>query len=126
MACQEESMSHMVHLVNNERRKAGVRDLVWDSRLAKAAQDQCNYMASYGLTHENHISGSIGTRVSAHHFLWSGCAENIAHGHEDANAAIRGWLNSEGHRKNMLNPNYTHFGAGFLNGYWAQVFGREM
>ncbi|CAG8667815.1 4283_t:CDS:2, partial [Dentiscutata heterogama] len=71
-------------------------------------------------------SGDLGTRIEAQGYSWSGCAENVAEGYKNEEAVVRGWMSSHGHKTNMLNPKYTHFGAGHINGFWAQVFGSEL
>jgi len=49
--------------------------------------------------------------------------ENIAWGYDTSEAVVNGWMNSEGHRSNILNGNYTDIGIGYNNGYWVQNFG---
>ncbi|RIB14746.1 CAP domain-containing protein [Gigaspora rosea] len=116
----------MLQLVNNERQKAGVKELVWDSRLEKVAQLQSEFMASCNSCTHASDSGNLGTRVEAQGFSWSGCAENVAEGYKDEESVVKGWLTSSGHKNNMLNPKYTHFGAGHQKGFWAQVYGSEL
>lgn len=51
--------------------------------------------------------------------------ENIAMGYLDPQVVMNGWMNSEGHKTNILNPNYTHIGVGFDQGwsnFWTQLF----
>ncbi|CAG8590300.1 13253_t:CDS:2 [Cetraspora pellucida] len=116
----------MLKLVNNERQKIGVNELEWDSRLEKVAQLQSNFMASCNTCTHASKSGDLGTRIEAQGFSWSSCAENVAGGYKNEATAVEGWMKSQGHKTNMLNPRYTHFGAGFSNGFWAQVFGSEL
>jgi uncharacterized protein YkwD len=54
--------------------------------------------------------------------------ENIACGQRSAAEVVRGWMNSPGHRANILKPGFTHIGVGFAGGgaagtYWTQLFG---
>ncbi|WP_413773861.1 CAP domain-containing protein [Paenibacillus macerans] len=53
-------------------------------------------------------------------FLYAG--ENIAKGQRSAKEAVRDWMNSPGHKANILNPNYKLIGVGYYNGYWVQEF----
>lgn len=49
--------------------------------------------------------------------------ENIAVGYKTPEQVVAGWMNSEGHRKNILNPKFTAIGVGYLEGgYWTQFF----
>jgi uncharacterized protein YkwD len=53
--------------------------------------------------------------------------ENIAAGQKTAEEVMDGWMNSEGHRANILNPDFTHIGIGYVQGgdygtYWTQLF----
>jgi uncharacterized protein YkwD len=54
--------------------------------------------------------------------------ENIGMGYINATAVMNGWMNSPGHRQNILNSNYTELGVGLVQGqgglYWVQVFGK--
>jgi uncharacterized protein YkwD len=60
---------------------------------------------------------------------WSAAAENIAAGYNTPEAVLAGWMDSDGHRGNILNPNFTEFGVGYFTGagkfpsYWVQDFG---
>ncbi|RIA97705.1 CAP domain-containing protein [Glomus cerebriforme] len=114
-------------LVNMERAKVNVRPLALDKRLVKAAQLHTNYMASTkNLTHDD-VSGSLGTRISDQGFDWWMAGENIAYGFtgEEESKVMRAWMNSRGHRANILNRKFTHFGSGFKNNYWTQNFAQS-
>lgn len=71
------------------------------------------------------------TAIDESGLLYSSCAENVAAGYSTPAKVVDGWMNSEGHRKNILNPQLEYLGVGFyhVNGgdggygyYWAQVF----
>ncbi|RGB33171.1 CAP domain-containing protein [Rhizophagus diaphanus] len=114
-------------LVNRERANANVRPLALDKRLVKAAQLHTNYMAlTKNLTHDD-VSGSLGTRISNQGFDWWMAGENIAYGftEKEESKVIRAWMNSRGHRANILNRKFTHFGSGFRNNYWTQNFAQS-
>jgi uncharacterized protein YkwD len=55
-------------------------------------------------------------------FPGSSRAENVAAGSSDPYLTFQGWMNSPGHRANILNCTYTKMGVGMVNGYWTQVF----
>jgi uncharacterized protein YkwD len=53
-------------------------------------------------------------------------AENIALGQTSAQQVVSDWMNSPGHRRNILDPNLKDLGVGYFNGYWTQNFGTLM
>ena len=60
---------------------------------------------------------------------WTAVGENVAYGYDSETAVLTGWMNSPGHRANILNPAYTHVGSASAVGgsgtrYWSQDFGR--
>ncbi len=65
----------------------------------------------------SHVSkkyGSLKDRLEEGHVDFQQAGENIAYNYVDGPAAVEGWLNSEGHRKALLNSDYTHLGVGFI------------
>lgn len=92
--------------VNAERVKRGLHPLVADPILTQRARNHAAWMASRrSMTHSR------------------GAWENIAMGQRTPLAAFRAWLNSSGHRANMLSRNATKIGIGVSNYYWCQQFG---
>jgi uncharacterized protein YkwD len=116
-------------LVNQERAKAGCRALTADSRLAKAAKGHSADMATRGyFDHTTPDGVSFATRITNAGYRWSGAAENIAEGQKDPAAAMTAWMNSAGHRANILNCGYRNLGVGLAYNakktpYWTQDFG---
>ncbi len=132
----------ILELVNNERTNAGLDPLLIDEQLDAAANLHTDEMAQADLmSHQLNGEASLGDRVSSTGYDWNNIGENVAAGqttpeevmyHEDW-----GWMNSPGHRANILNPNFTHLGVGYANvpddndsyndqdTYWTQVFGSE-
>ena len=111
-------------LTNIERRNHGLSPLIWDNQLAAAARAHTLDMARGGfLSHSGSDGSNLGDRVTRHGFDWSRIGENVAAGQRSPQQVIQSWMNSPGHRQNILSPNFTHFGAGFLDNYWTQVFG---
>ena len=96
-----------------------------EPRLSTAAQAHAADMNANGyFSHTGQDGSSVGTRVSQSGYTWSWVGENIAMGYPDAGAVMAGWLTSDGHCANVMNPNYTHLGAGKSGSYWVQVFAR--
>ncbi|CAG8556127.1 203_t:CDS:2 [Funneliformis mosseae] len=114
-------------LVNRERVKVRARPLALDERLIKAAQLHTDYMAlTENLTHDD-IAGPLGTRITDQGFDWWMAGENIAYGftEKESTKVMKAWMNSKGHRENILNKKFTHFGSGFKNNYWTQNFAQS-
>jgi len=100
----------MLCLVNRERNRYGLKNLGGDTRLDNAAQSHCDYQAdSSQMTHFG--DGDPGTRIQDQDYNWLACAENVAYGYKDEVHAMHSWMNSPGHRANILNRSYTHFGS---------------
>ena len=75
----------------------------------------------------NHTSPTYGTpfnMLKSFGISYKAAAENIAQGYTTAEAVVNGWMNSSGHRANILNASYTKIGIGYeANGnYWTQLF----
>jgi uncharacterized protein YkwD len=103
--------------VNRERRRHRLQALIWDERLAAEARRHSKRMATAGFySHTDPVRGDLIPRLKAAKIVCRECGENIfiAQGPDAASAplAVRNWLKSPGHRKNMLNPLYTHSGVG--------------
>lgn len=137
--------AQVLALVNQQRTQAGCAALTVDSRLRNAA-----YLHSQDMAVNNFFShtGSNGStfdqRVTAQGYTWSTVGENITVSRTTPQAAVDAWMNSSGHRTNILNCNYTQTGIGYYfqandqgnvcngttctNGpyfhYWTQVFAR--
>ncbi|KAG1704582.1 hypothetical protein DVH05_005513 [Phytophthora capsici] len=115
--------------VNQERAAKGLPALCASTKLQKAAQRQSEDMAANDFLHHVGSDGStVPSRISDAGYKWKSIAENVAGGQADADAVVGTWMNSTGHRMNILGD-YTHFGAGYKhnpNGmythYWAQEF----
>lgn len=116
---------------NRERRDSGLAPLALSKPLARAARLHARNMARLGFfEHADPQGRGVGERVAifdrARRFTYIG--ENIAAGQGSAGSACDSWMGSAGHRANILNPEFTHIGAGFASGgpyrrYYVQVFG---
>ncbi|WP_165368304.1 CAP domain-containing protein [Phytoactinopolyspora endophytica] len=120
----------VVELTNAERQANGCDvDLRPDERLDEAAQGHSVDMAERNyMSHTSPEGEGPGDRAEAAGYpRWSG--ENIAMGYATAEAVVDGWMNSEGHRANILNCDSAAIGVGVAEGdegiYWTQLFGHE-
>ena len=111
------------------RSSNGLTPLVSDSRLEKAALQQAGYMAGSGrMAHTTGRGKDFGSRMKDNG-IGGPAAENIAQGGMGLEKLFSIWMNSQGHRRNMLDPRFSRLGlayAGEANGrkYWALVVGR--
>ncbi|ORY01524.1 SCP-domain-containing protein [Basidiobolus meristosporus CBS 931.73] len=117
----------MLRLVNKQRRLNGQAPLRLDNRLIRAAQKHSDYQARVGQMTHNEPGRPMATRISKTGFKWTALGENVAMGYGSIEAVMRGWMNSPGHRSNILNPHYTHMGSGYAakGNYWTQDFARK-
>jgi uncharacterized protein YkwD len=121
----------VVALVNQERAKAGCGALTEDPLLEKAAQDHSDDMAARAFfDHTNPDGADPGQRITAAGYKWSTYGENIAQGQQTAEAVMESWMNSPGHRANILNCSFKDIGVGIHKGsggpWWTQDFGAKL
>lgn len=116
--------AEILRLTNLERQNAGLGTMASCARLATAALGHTNRMlAGQFFAHDDPVTGSaIVDRIRNTGYLEGAGAwrvgENIAMGHESAAATMVGWMNSPGHRANILNSVFTHLGIGVSIGVW--------
>lgn len=123
----------MLQLINSVRQagyKCGntimpaVATVAWNDKLAKAAYDHSLDMKTNNYFSHSGLNGSNpGTRISAAGYSWKAYGENIAEGYTSEKAVVNGWLNSEGHCKNIMSPLFKEMGVGREANYWTQEFG---
>lgn len=115
-------------LVNKERAAKGLSSLKSDSQLNKVAQLKAEDMAKKGyFSHNSPTYGSAFDMLKSHGIKYRTAGENIAKGQKTAQTVMNGWMNSTGHRANILNSSYSKLGVGYAvsaNGtpYWVQIF----
>ncbi|MFE0042717.1 CAP domain-containing protein [Streptomyces albireticuli] len=125
----ERAVADVLALTNTERRAAGLRPLAADARLGTAAQAHSADMAGRGFySHTTPEGGEPWDRAAAAGAAHRGIGENIACGQRTPAEVVRGWMDSPGHRANILKPDFTHLGVGYATGgsagtYWTQLFG---
>ena len=122
----------VLDLINQQRAAHGLPALTLDQRLAEAARAHNRLMAERGqLSHQ--VDGELpicvgNDRLTAHGYAWTFCAENAAAGQADPQQVVNDWMNSEGHRENILNPKARQTGIAFDTGqgtyttWWTEVF----
>lgn len=119
----------VLDLVNIERRKAGVKPLALSDELMRAAAVRSQeIIKEFSHTRPD---GTPFTSIVSRHGRRIG--ENIAGGYQTPEDVVDGWMHSEGHRKNILHPDFTELGVGYTyeensqyKHYWVQIFRRPM
>ncbi|MDO0929303.1 CAP domain-containing protein [Streptomyces sp. TG1A-8] len=117
--------ARIVELVNAERSKAGCSALTLNATLTKVAQAHSQDMASHrNMSHTGSDGSSPGDRITNGGYAWSAYGENIAYGYATAEEVMTGWMNSPGHRANILNCSFKEIGVGLAqpDSYWTQDF----
>ncbi|WP_261300694.1 CAP domain-containing protein [Paenibacillus andongensis] len=115
--------NQVVNLVNQERAKAGLRPLTSNSALTAMALDKAKDMYNNGyFDHTSPTYGSPFDMMSTYGIRYSYAGENIAKGQQTPEAVMQAWMNSTGHRQNILSPNFTQIGVAYYNGEWVQEF----
>jgi uncharacterized YkwD family protein len=118
----------VVELVNVERAKAGLPALKLDTAMSSVARTKSQDMASNNyFAHQSPTYGSAGDMLTRFGIKWSAWGENIAYGQKTPEAVVTAWMNSAGHRANIMSSNYSRIGVGYVtnaNGtpYWTQMF----
>ena len=123
--------SDIVRYTNDQRARNGLPGFVASPRLMEAARLHAQQMAQYQRM-EHTISGALyptlQSRLEAAGYAYRSAAENVAWNSQSAQSVVTGWMNSAGHRANILNPGLTEIGTAMVRSakgepYWIQVFG---
>lgn len=121
--------SDVVTLTNAERTGAGLAPLAVDPTLTSAAQAHSDDMVARDFyAHTTPEGRQPWDRAATAGSTHRGIGENIACGQRSPAEVVLGWMNSPGHRANILKPDFTHIGIGHATGslvgtYWTQLFG---
>ncbi|CAN5201339.1 hypothetical protein BH18GEM1_BH18GEM1_19000 [soil metagenome] len=135
LANRERLRSEMLTSVSAERRKARRLPLRIDGRLERAAQRHADDMLARGYYgHETPEGVGPRERAAAAGYEGAGIGENLAQGQYSVEEVMDGWMKSPGHRRELLEPSFSHVGFGFAHGrngrgyqtYWVQLFGTPM
>ncbi|MGA9225520.1 MAG: CAP domain-containing protein [Mesobacillus sp.] len=115
----------VVELTNQERAKNGLKPLALDTALSKVAREKSRDMQNKGyFSHTSPTYGSPFDMMKKFGITYRSAGENIAMGQPTPEAVVKAWMNSAGHRANILNSSYTHIGVGHIasGNYWTQMF----
>lgn len=118
----------VLKLVNQERSKVGLQPLKLSDKLTNIAYTKAKDMADKGyFSHNSPTYGSPFDMLKQFGVSYSYAGENIAAGQKSAEEVMNSWMNSSGHKANILNKNYTEIGVGFFRGgeygtEWVQLF----
>ncbi|WP_212992104.1 CAP domain-containing protein [Actinoplanes auranticolor] len=129
LAAQE---TEVIRLVNVERDKAGCGSVRLNTKLRTAMRLHLQELGTHGDLYISHVSDDgrdFVTRAKEQGYNDPG-GENVARGQRDAADVMTSWMNSEGHRANILNCDFKALGAGAVKGtdgtiVWGQLFGRS-
>jgi uncharacterized protein YkwD len=129
-----QDIMRVVELTNIQRSQAGLSPLKFNPVLGAVAQKHTVDMALNDFfSHTGSTGSKIGDRINSAGYQWSYCAENIYAGGSTPEQVVEGWMNSDGHRKNILSPDSKEIGVGYYflandtgevnyKHYWTQVF----
>ncbi|WP_345043883.1 CAP domain-containing protein [Streptomyces sannanensis] len=125
---QSSYVRQVIALLNREREKHGCGPLRADSHLRTAAQRHSDDMAARGFfSHTNPDGTDPGRRITVTGYEWSTYGENIAVGQKSPEQVMKSWMDSPGHRANILNCAFKDVGIGIHFGpggpWWTQNFG---
>lgn len=118
----------VLDLVNAERAKQGLRALVLSTELTNVATEKAKDMMQNGyFDHTSPTYGSPFDMMRRFGVQYSSAGENIAAGQKTPQEVMNSWMNSSGHRANILNKDFEQLGVGYVTGgeygtYWVQMF----
>ena len=117
--------AEVIRLVNEQRAKNGLKALTANWELSRVARYKSQDMAVN--RYFSHTSPTYGTpfqMIKAFGLTYRTAGENIAYGQRTPQTVVNAWMNSSGHRANILSASYTQIGVGYVpNGhYWTQMF----
>lgn len=117
--------AEVVRLVNEIRAKNGLKALTTNWELSRVARYKSQDMVDN--RYFSHISPTYGSpyqMMRSFGISYRTAGENIAYGYSTPQAVVNAWMNSSGHRANILNSSYTQIGVGYVakGNYWTQMF----
>jgi uncharacterized protein YkwD len=126
--------SRIFDLINAERRRQGLQPLVYNAQLDRMAKIQAENMARFQrMAHTLPESSlpTVGDRAKYVGYMYGKLEENVALGYPSAETVVDGWMNSSGHRRNILDREVIETGIGIARSsagglYYCQVFGRRL
>ncbi len=115
----------VIRLVNDIRKENGLNALTYDWELSRVARYKSQDMKDNRyFAHNSPVYGTPFQMIRNFGISFRSAGENIARGYSTPQAVVNGWMNSSGHRANILNAGYTHIGVGYVasGNYWTQMF----
>ena len=118
----------VVNLVNQERATAGLAPLKENWELSRVARYKSEDMVAKNyFSHTSPTYGSPFQMINDFGISYKAAGENIAAGQKTPAEVVEAWMNSEGHRKNIMSNTFTEIGVGYVKGgsyghYWTQMF----
>nr|WP_174733696.1 SafA/ExsA family spore coat assembly protein [Mesobacillus harenae] len=118
----------VIQLTNQERSKNGLKPLASNWELSRVARYKSADMRDKNyFAHNSPTYGDPFQMMKSFGITYRRAAENIAAGQRTPQEVVQAWMNSPGHRKNILDPNLTQIGVGYVKGgsyghYWTQMF----
>ena len=115
----------VIRLVNEIRVQNGLKALTYDWELGRVARFKSQDMKdNQYFSHTSPVYGTPFQMIKNFGISYRSAGENIAKGYATPQAVVNGWMNSSGHRANILNASYTHIGVGYVasGNYWTQMF----
>ncbi|MBD8006995.1 CAP domain-containing protein [Bacillus norwichensis] len=115
----------VVELTNAERAKNGLAPLKVDAELSKVAREKSRDMSANNyFDHNSPTYGSPFDMMKKFGISYSAAGENIAQGQRTPEEVVNAWMNSSGHRENIMSKDFTHIGVGYVaeGNYWTQQF----
>jgi uncharacterized YkwD family protein/spore coat assembly protein SafA len=115
----------VLQIVNSERAKQGLKPLSMDWELQRVARTKSNDMCSKGyFSHTSPTYGSPFDMMKQFGISYRTAGENIAKGQRSPQEVMNSWMNSSGHRANILKGDFTHIGVGYeaSGNCWTQMF----
>lgn len=115
----------VIRLVNEIRAENGLKALTYDWELSRVARIKSQDMKDNRyFAHNSPVYGTPFQMMRSFGISFRSAGENIARGYATPQAVVNGWMNSSGHRANILNASYTHIGVGYVaqGNYWTQMF----
>ncbi len=115
----------VVRLVNEIRVQNGLKALTEDWELSRVARIKSQDMKDNNyFSHTSPVYGTPFQMIKNFGISYRSAGENIAKGQSTPQSVVNSWMNSSGHRANILNPAYTHIGVGYVTSgkYWTQMF----
>ena len=115
----------VARLVNEIRRENGLRELTYNWELGRVARYKSQDMKDNKyFSHTSPVYGTPFQMMKAFGISYRSAGENIARGQKTPQAVVNAWMNSSGHRANILNASFTEIGVGYVadGNYWTQMF----